>query len=264
MLNVVAEQRKYNEFEKKLLINLLDNTNYKSEPVNLLDFFKENILNYRALEIDEKGKWMSIHYNNVYDKNAPIEILNFLSFIDYLESNGLIIKFENIYARFNSNEVFLSGNLVKEDSVSFIKAKKGVKFDLNKLPNIELIFATGYYDKVKSFYNCDIFISPELVNLINNKFMTTELEIYKESKIQTYLSFTALGLALVTLFLSWYILYKSDKNEILINQEQIESLKKPMEQLVHIFDDINQNLKQENNLNDGSKLDKLKHEEEDE
>lgn len=231
--------RIFNQFEKDLLKKLYRKSDSNLSLVCLFNFFKENIMINRAIKVDKDQRIITIHYHKEIDIIAPREILNFFSLIEYLDSNGLIIKTKNEWK--NYDKEFISYNLETTSMKQFTPKKD--KWNTNSLiPNFAITFPQGYYDKIKSIYNQDVFISSELNELINNNFKTIEHKTFYQSRLQTKLSSSALGLSLLTLILSWYVLYKSEYKPINFNQSQFNSLVKPLNQINLKMNELNENL----------------------
>ena len=230
--------RVFNKFEKIILKKLLIEYDSDIVSVNLIDFFKQNVMIDRALRAPYDSQQITIHYNNDFDKKAPREIFNFFTLLEYLESQALIYKVKNIN---DYKGEFISRNLESLGTFQISPIKGKWDFKKNKLPNIAVTFLGGFIEKLKDINNQDIILSSELIELINDNFITIENKSYIETKRQTILSFSALGLSLITLIFSWYLLYKSENKSIRLEQTQIDNIIKPLNRINSKIETLNKN-----------------------
>lgn len=236
--------RKYNDFEKTILLKLdktIKEKEASAEILKILDFFIENILDNRGLFINNESKSMTLTYDKDKDQNASKEMINFFSLMDYLEKNGLIIKFKNDWLS-SEPDKFLSKNLTNEGLDSVYPTKRTDGSNKN-LPNYAITYPQGFYSKICSLMQFQIQLSPALEFLIQDNFETVQDKSFKQSKIQTYLSFLALGLSFLTLGFSWVLFMNSEKKEIVLSKTQINAITNPLKNIELKADSIEDRLK---------------------
>jgi hypothetical protein len=226
----------FNDFERSILKKLLVEFRKNDVSICLFSFFKQNILINRAIvnPDSEKSKQITIHYNKDSDKNAPKEIFNFLTLIEYLEINSLIIKIKNDCKDYNN--YFISYNL-EDNHPNPILPRKGMGTSTS-IPNYSITFLGSYNEKINLIYHQDIFLSSELIELIENDFVSIENKSYRQSKNQTKLSFLALILSLLTLLFSIHIFNKSESKTLELNDIQFNKIQQPLNQINSKMDDL--------------------------
>lgn len=239
--------RKFNAFEKKILTTLYHKSKEaesESQILILLNFFTEFVLHNRALSINNEKETMTFVYRKDEDQYAPKELLNFFTLIDYLKSTGLIISFQNNWFS-EEPEKFLSHNLTNDGKDYVFPIRQKIQSN-HKIPDYSITYPKGYYQKLRNLLQQQIMLSPALEHLIQEKFQTSEDKALKQSRVQTILSFIALGLSFLTLGLSWVLLEKSDNKEVILNQNQFDAISKKLSGVEVELDSINKTLNQSN------------------
>lgn len=232
--------RKFNKFERKVLTRLLEK--YKSSDFGIgikpIQFLKDTTLSNRTIRIDSRQKIVTVGFNKERDKNGPTEIFNCISLIENLEQNGLIFLTENSWHSLNTE--FLSHNFDWDSSKAHIKPNDN--WDKNSfMPSFYLTFPKGYFEKLTKYYDVDMFLSSELIDLISNNFETLESKTFQQAKRQTSLSYIALFLSFVTLTATVLVSYLSDRNRVIINKSELKPI-------ISSLKSIDKELKNNNNL----------------
>lgn len=213
--------RKFNKFERGVLTKLL--VNYKSSDFGIkpIQFLIDTTLSNRTIRLDSRQKIITVGFNKDRDKNGPTEIFNCISLIENLEQNGLVFLTENTWHSLNTE--FLSHNLDWDSSKSHIKPNDN--WNKNSFtPNFYITFPKGYFEKLTKYYDVDMFLSSELIDLISNNFETLESKTFEQAKRQTNLSYIALLLSFVTLTATILISYFSDRNRVSSNESELKPI----------------------------------------
>jgi|TARA_B110000240_G_C13364349_1_gene395391 hypothetical protein len=231
--------RRFNNFEKTILKELYaqsKNTEQNSKILVIIKFFVNNVLDNRALVIDNKQQIMTLVYDKENDENAIKEMTNFFSLIEYLRSNGLIISFKNDFLS-SEPESFLSKNLMNKENGSIFPIQKKIKSNKN-IPNFSVTFPKGFYLKIFSLVQEQIQLSSDIEHLIENEFLTDSDKSFKQSQTQTKISYIALFISFITLVISWYLSIEANKNDITIKETQIDKIVLPIKSIERKTDSI--------------------------
>jgi hypothetical protein len=241
--------RRFNNFEKTILKELYaqsKNTEENPDILRLRKFFVDNLLDNRALVIDNKHQFITVVYDIENDKNAIKEIFNFFSLIEYLLSNGLIISFKNDFLG-SEPESFLSKNLMNEGKDSIFPIQKKIKSNKN-IPNFSLTLLKSFYSKIFSILKEKIQLSSDIEHLIENEFLTDSDKSWKQSQVQTKISYIALFISFITLIFSWYLSIETNKNNITIKETQIDKIVLPIKSIERKTDSVFKILNEQKNV----------------
>lgn len=230
--------RKFNKFERGVLNRLLQDYQSSDFGIKPIQFLKDTTLSNRTIKLDSRQKLITVGFNKERDKNGPTEIFNYLSLIEKLEQNGLVFLTENTWHSLNTK--FLSHNFDWDYSKSHIKPNDN--WDKNSFaPNFQITLPKGYFEKLTKYYDVDMFLSSELIDLISNNFETLESKTFEQAKRQTDLSYIALILSLISLTATILISYFSETNRVSIDESKLKPI-------IFSLKSINKELKLNNDL----------------
>lgn len=186
---------------------------------NLISFFIETILVDRAIVLNHSSKMATFSYNKENDQFATKEFINFFTLLDYLKNNGLIIEFNNEFLSPQPQD-FLSNNLTKSDFNIINHTRKEGDSALI-VTTFAITYPQTFYHKICELSSKQVQLNPSLEYFIKSSFVSIEEQALRQAKTQTYLSYSALGLSIVTLIISWLLQFQTNEKEIKLNDGQI-------------------------------------------
>jgi hypothetical protein len=209
--------RNFNSFEQKVLRHFYKKSKENEHLVHLFHEFKLLILENRGLWFEENQTFITFSYDRKKDLNAPKELINYLTLIDYLANEGLIVKMENEFTNYNPKDFFSYNLKVQDGGIVPIKGKWNKE---SFIPQGSVTFPKIYLTKILSLSNQEIFLTADLEILIQENFQTNEMKTLNHTEKQTKLSFSALILSFLTLFLTWYLMLNPDRKQVNNNDDQ--------------------------------------------
>lgn len=241
--------RRFSKFERSAVKKMVKK---EQTEANVLDLLSDIALNeHRALSVDHKIKKMTA-IKKPTDSLFFNELVESVFLIKYLEKESLI---------------FFHSNYDPPTMGSYLRHKDSLISDATSGNYEKNEFSTTIYDDIIKFQKTYFVCSTELIEHVKNGFKSLEqirhdenikesrknLEIAENSLIQSSTGidlsrksikkansaiFISIALGVIGIFSSFYIAYQQSKNEIRINQNQVDDFSDEIESLKQRIDSV--------------------------